>query len=66
MGLLTWSSRSRSVYSFAASKVLHARAYVTRRARGGHLMDGFQILMLFFVGILAGVVYEMSKGVQGD
>lgn len=42
------------------------RAYVTRRARGGHLMDGFQILTLVFVGILAGVVYEMSKGVQGD
>lgn len=66
MGLLTWLLRSRSVYSFATSKVLYARAYVTRRARGGHLMDGFQILMLFFVGILAGVVYEMSKGVQGD
>jgi hypothetical protein len=29
-------------------------------------MDGFQILTLVFVGILAGVVYEMSKGVQGD
>jgi len=42
------------------------RAYVTRRARGGHLMDGFQILTLVFVGILAAVVYEMSKGVQGD
>jgi len=48
------------------SEVLYARAYVTRRARGGHLMDGFQILTLVFVGILAGVVYEMSKGVQGD
>jgi hypothetical protein len=48
------------------SEVLYARAYVTRRARGGHLMDGFQILTIFFVGILVTVVYELSKGVQGD